>query len=164
MLVNSVPLSLTHSSGLGGATGDDRIQLACDLLCRIVTYQEIRHRHSRVKSSTTTRMRNRRPSVSVSEAKSSDQRWFGPCGKRHRCPCADRSLAPAAAAHLQSFLGIQPTQLLVVHADPLAFQQQLQSVASRTGDAALQVLSAASSSLRHRRADAGSAPHCDRRR
>src|SRR5262249_22005418 len=39
-----------------------------------------RPRHSRLKSSTTTRMRNRRRSVSVSEAKSSDQRWFGPCG------------------------------------------------------------------------------------
>ena len=37
-----------------------------------------RHRDSRVKSSTTTRMRNRRPSVSVSDTKSRDHRWFGP--------------------------------------------------------------------------------------
>src|SRR5438270_8964067 len=36
--------------------------------------------HSRVKSSTTARMRNRRLSVSVSLTKSSDQRRFGPCG------------------------------------------------------------------------------------
>src|SRR5947209_10168350 len=38
-------------------------------------------RHSRVKSSTTTRTRNRRPSARMSEAKSRLQRWFGPCGK-----------------------------------------------------------------------------------
>jgi hypothetical protein len=34
----------------------------------------------RVKSSTTARLRKRRLSVSVSLRKSSDQRWFGPCG------------------------------------------------------------------------------------
>src|SRR3954449_6974526 len=38
-------------------------------------------RHSRVKSSTTTRTRNRRPSARMSETKSRLQRWFGPCGK-----------------------------------------------------------------------------------
>lgn len=37
-------------------------------------------RHSRVKSSTTHRMRNRLLHVRVSETKSSDQRWFGPSG------------------------------------------------------------------------------------
>ena len=37
-------------------------------------------KHSRLKSSTTHRIRNRRPSASVSDAKSSDQRWFGPSG------------------------------------------------------------------------------------
>jgi len=36
--------------------------------------------HSRVKSSTTARMRNLRLSVNVSLTKSRDQRWFGPCG------------------------------------------------------------------------------------
>ena len=38
-------------------------------------------RHSRVKSSTTARMRKRRLSVRVSLRKSSDQRWFGPWGR-----------------------------------------------------------------------------------
>jgi transposase InsO family protein len=33
-------------------------------------------RHSRLKSSTTHRMRKRRPSLSVSDTKSSDQRWL----------------------------------------------------------------------------------------
>jgi hypothetical protein len=32
------------------------------------------------RTTTTTRKRKRRPLVSVAEAKSSDQRWFGPCG------------------------------------------------------------------------------------
>ena len=37
-------------------------------------------RHSRLKSSTTQRMRKRRPSIDASETKTSDQRWFGPSG------------------------------------------------------------------------------------
>ena len=37
-------------------------------------------RHSREKSSTTFNTRKRRPSSSVSATKSSDQRWFAPCG------------------------------------------------------------------------------------
>src|SRR5947209_13731757 len=41
--------------------------------------------HSRVKSSTTARMRNRRLSVSVSLTKSSDQRWFGAAPLQPRC-------------------------------------------------------------------------------
>jgi 6-phosphogluconate dehydrogenase (decarboxylating) len=58
-------------------------------------------RLSFVKSSTTVRMRNRRPVVSWSATKSSDQRWFGPCGNasgartpmarrrpRRRCTCS----------------------------------------------------------------------------
>ena len=35
-------------------------------------------RHSRLKSSITQRMRNRRPSHRASDTKSSDHRWFGP--------------------------------------------------------------------------------------
>jgi hypothetical protein len=35
---------------------------------------------SRMKSSTVARTRNRRPQDSTSATKSSDQRWFGPCG------------------------------------------------------------------------------------
>ena len=37
-------------------------------------------RHSRVKSSTTVRMRNRRPQAGLSDTKSRLQRWFGPSG------------------------------------------------------------------------------------
>ena len=37
-------------------------------------------RHSRVKSSITHSTRKRRPSTRASEAKSTDQRWFGPWG------------------------------------------------------------------------------------
>jgi hypothetical protein len=44
----------------------------------------------------------------------------------HRCPRAERSLAAAAATHLQPFLGIHPPQFLVVHADLLPLQQQPQ--------------------------------------
>lgn len=37
-------------------------------------------RHSRVKSSTTVKMRNRRPSMKASTTKPSDQRWLAPGG------------------------------------------------------------------------------------
>jgi hypothetical protein len=39
-----------------------------------------RQRHSRLKSSTTARILNRRLSARASLTKSRDQRWFGPCG------------------------------------------------------------------------------------
>src|SRR5690242_8630909 len=61
------------------APGDDRIELAPDPQPdRDVSATS--PRHSRVKSSTTARMRKRRPSLSWSCRKSSDQRWLGPCG------------------------------------------------------------------------------------
>jgi hypothetical protein len=76
MLVSSVPLSLTHSSGRAPRCAmiavSSRAARAPDN-----DVSATRQRHSRAKSSTTTRMRNRRPSVSVSAAKSSDQRWSG---------------------------------------------------------------------------------------
>ena len=70
-----------------------------------------RQRHSRGKSSTTTRTRNRRPSVNVSAAKSSDQRWFGPCGSvigalvpKARFDHRDDYLQPFHARHPRSSL------------------------------------------------------------
>lgn len=56
-------------------------------------------------SSTTARMRKRRPSVSWSDTKSSDHRSSGP----------DRPLAAATAANGELLLPIEPEQLLVVH-------------------------------------------------
>src|SRR6185312_11862481 len=47
--------------------------------------------------------------------------------QRHRRPCAQSALATTTPTHLQSLLAIQPPQPLVVHADPLPFQQQLQT-------------------------------------
>src|SRR5665213_3105610 len=78
MLVSSVPLSLTIDNGLPRrvmTASSSRPTRAPD---KDVSATSVRH--SRVKSSTTARMRNRRLSISVSLTKSSDQRWFGPCG------------------------------------------------------------------------------------
>jgi hypothetical protein len=43
-----------------------------------------------VKSSSNARIRNSLPSVSVSDTTSSDKRWFGSCGQRHRRPRPQR--------------------------------------------------------------------------
>ena len=78
MLVSSVPLSLTIIAG-----GPRRAITASSSRPTRAPDNEVsatNARHSRVKSSTIARMRNRRLSVSVSLTKSSDQRWFGPCG------------------------------------------------------------------------------------
>ena len=67
-------------------------------------------RHSRLKSSTTTSTRKRRPSLSTSEAKSRLQRWFGALRDRHRRPRAERPLAAAALPDRQPLLAIEPEQ------------------------------------------------------
>ena len=46
---------------------------------------------------------------------------------RHRRPCAERSLAPAALAHRQPFLAIEPVELLPVQHDAFAPQQKVQA-------------------------------------
>jgi len=73
-------------------------------------------------SSTTARLRKRRPSVIWSCTKSSDQRWFGLRGNGigERTPMAP--LAPAAAAHHQPLLLVQPVNPLAV--DSVAFPAQ----------------------------------------
>jgi hypothetical protein len=78
MLVSSVPLSETHSSG--GPRTAMRASSSRATLRPGSDVSATRQRHSRVKSSTTARMRKRRPSLNASPRKSSDQRWFGPCG------------------------------------------------------------------------------------
>ena len=45
-----------------------------------------------------------------------------PLRQCHRRACAEGSLAAAAAAHRQSFLSVEPEQLLVVQLDPFAPQ------------------------------------------
>ena len=83
-------------------------------------------RHSRVKSSTIARMRKRRPSAKASDRKSRLQRWLGPCGSAIGALRAQRPLASAAPAHLQPFLAVEPAQLLVVHDDAFAREQDVQ--------------------------------------
>ncbi len=80
-------------------------------------------RHSRVKSSITHRMGNRRPSASVSDAESRDHAGSPPPAKHGRAH-PDGSLAAAAAAHLQALLAIQAAQLLMVDRQAFARQQQ----------------------------------------
>jgi hypothetical protein len=45
---------------------------------------------------------------------------------RHRRPCADCPFAPRSPAHLQPFLTIEATQLLVVHDDAFTLKQDVQ--------------------------------------
>jgi hypothetical protein len=80
-------------------------------------------KHSRVKSSTATKIRKRLPSASTSCRKSIDQRWF--VRDRHGRPSADRPLAPAAPADSQPFLAVEPEQLLVVDLHAFPSQQQV---------------------------------------
>ncbi|MGY3149553.1 hypothetical protein ACVWYQ_006552 [Bradyrhizobium sp. USDA 3397] len=84
-------------------------------------------RHSRVKSSTTERMRKRRPSTKASDRKSRLQRWFGPLRYRQRRPCAKCPFTSASSAHLQPFLTIEAAELLVVHGQTLATHQHEQA-------------------------------------
>jgi len=83
-------------------------------------------RHSRVKSSTTTRTRNRLPSVSMADTKSRLQRWFRTLRQCHRRSCAQGPLAAAAFLHGQPFLAIETEQLLVVQVEALPPQQDVQ--------------------------------------
>jgi hypothetical protein len=81
-------------------------------------------RHSRMKSSTITRMRQRHPSARTSETKSRLQRWFGACGKDIGAHVRKASLATATTAHRRSLLAVEPEQLLVIELDPPPQQEQ----------------------------------------
>ena len=83
-------------------------------------------RHSRVQSSTTARMRKRRPSVSWSETKSRLQRSLLPAGAAS-APVRHGPLAAAAPAHRKALLAIEPEQPFSVHRGPLV-------AAGRAGD------------------------------
>ena len=66
-----------------------------------------RARHSRLKSSTTARMRNRLPSANASAKKSSDQRWL-----RFQGSSSGARVPSAPLAHREPFLAIDAVELL----------------------------------------------------
>ncbi len=79
MPVGSVPLSLTIVPGRAirskiAASGSQ------PTLAPEIDVSAIRRTHSRLKSSTTAKIRNLRPQAKASDMKSRLQRWFGPCG------------------------------------------------------------------------------------
>ena len=123
MPVSSVSLSETHIAGRPRGAMMASSSRATRRPLSDVSATKVRH--SRVKSSTTARIRNRRPSAKASDRKSRLQRWLGPCGIviGARVPSARLG----AAAHLQPFLAIETTQLLVVHDVSLAARQDVQT-------------------------------------
>jgi hypothetical protein len=90
-------------------------------------------RHSRVKSSTTTRMRN-----------------AGRRGSLRRC-----ALAATAAANRQALLAIEPVQLLVVHAHALALEQDAEPPVAEAAHARRRACADAAAPLRRHAAQAG---------
>jgi hypothetical protein len=88
MLVNSVPLSETIVVGMPRSAitrSNSRVTRKPDK-----DVSATNTRFSRLKSSTTARMRKRQPSVRASDTKSNDQRWFGPSTARQLFACAVR--------------------------------------------------------------------------
>ena len=158
MLVSSVPLSETHMQPACRA-GDERVELARDPQAgqRGVGDQA---RHSRVKSSTTARMRKRRPSVKASRQKSRRPALVRPLRQRHRRPRAQRPLASAAPAHLKPLLAIEPPQLLVVHGDALARRAGHAGADSRSAGAPPPARAAGPAPPHRPAGCCGSAPSC----
>ena len=113
MLVSSVPLSETHMAG--------RPRVAMTASSSRATRRPgsevsaTRQRHSRVKSSTTAKIRKRRPSVEQRLTEVQAPALVRPLRDRHRGPGAERPLAPATPTHLEPLLAIEPAELLVVH-------------------------------------------------
>lgn len=95
MLVNSVPLSETIVFGIPRSATTRSSSRATRWPDNDVSATSTRF--SRLKSSTTARMRKRRPSVSASDTKSNDQRWFGPSVARSCLPANnEREATPSA--------------------------------------------------------------------
>ena len=76
--------------------------------------------------------------------------------QRHRRPRPERPLAAAPTAHLQPFFPIQPAQLLVVHPNALARQQQAEPAIAEPPPLAGQRLQSGTNRIIARRADGGS--------
>jgi hypothetical protein len=109
MPINSIPLSETHIAGRARRNDDLEVTNSPGSEASAIS-----PRHSRVKSSTKTKMRKRGPSAKASDRKSSPQHWFGgagsPAASWCRAPyCARRVGAPAA------LLSMEVSRLLEVH-------------------------------------------------
>ena len=124
MPVSSVPLSETHIAGRPRAAMRASSSRATRSPGSEVSATSARH--SRVKSSTIARMRNRRPSAERIRQEVQAPALIGTLRQRHRRSCAQRTLAAAAPAHLQPFLAVEPAELLVVHDDAFAAEQDVQ--------------------------------------
>lgn len=83
-------------------------------------------KYSRVKSSTISDGRKRRPSSSLVVYEVDRPALVRALRDRHRCPRAERMLAPAKAANRQPLLAIDPEQALVLDHHALALQQDVQ--------------------------------------
>src|SRR5215475_9476632 len=121
LLVSSGPLSEMQLAGLPWraiSASSSRATLAPDS-----DVSGINARLSRVKSSTTARMRKRRPSVKQSETKSSDQR--SAARQLQRRPNTERTLAPNTPAHMQLFLAVEPAETLMVHVVSFSCQHHM---------------------------------------
>src|SRR5918992_287602 len=113
LLVNSGPLSITNTSGRP-------VNWARSSSTRVTRWPEMEVStamtgHSRLKSSTTVKARNRRPSLRLSWMKSRDHPLQGTSGRCHwHDPAPTASQLFASLGQLQPFLGIQPLYPLVV--------------------------------------------------
>lgn len=130
MLVSSVPLSLTTVPGLAKRS---RIAISSSRATRPpeIDVSAMSRTHSRVKSSTTAKMRNLRPQVMASDTKSRLQRWLTPCGNSSGRRVPSALLRPPPATHLQPFLTIQAPELLVVHLQTFATQKPVQTAVAK---------------------------------
>lgn len=84
-------------------------------------------KHSRLKSSITFRMRNRRPPGERVGHKVERPALVRPLWDRHRRPCPERPFAAASLAHGQPLFPVDPVELLPVHGPALALQQDVQA-------------------------------------
>ena len=85
-------------------------------------------RHSRVQSSITTRIRNRRPSFETVRGEVERPALVRQGSWRSR---AGRPLAAASAAHRQALLAVQPVQLLSVHDHAFALEQNAEAARAK---------------------------------
>ena len=122
MPASSVPLSHTHVAG----RPREAIRVWSSRTTRKASNKVsgTSARHSRVESSTTVRMRKRRPLASVSATKSIDQRRLRFCGM---VIGTQGPFAPATLAHRQPFLLVEAIRLLAIEFDALALEHQAQA-------------------------------------
>ncbi|VUX46784.1 conserved hypothetical protein [Candidatus Defluviicoccus seviourii] len=124
MLVNPVPLSLTTDRGL-----PRRSMMASSSRLPRVPDREVsatRPKHSRVKSSTTARMRNPRQSLSWIGQEVERPTLVLSLREQEGCPCSQGSLAAAASAHHEPLLAIVAAELLVVQVEAVPPRQDQQ--------------------------------------